>query len=742
MRSFLENHHLSTSPEPGRELLELGRRETYSTLGVVLDSQVPTWDFERTLFPAADFIHMVEGGENCKTLDTLCRFVDACRDHVDKRSLIIVIGGGAVLDAMGLGCGLLYRGIRYLSAPSSLIGIADAAYGGKTAINLQGKNQIGMYHHPVAVYVYPQFLDSLPDEHRRSGMVEIAKLAVFYSDIRRALASPLEDAPSLAQVAILAATRKLELLEKDPYEEREASVLLYGHAFGNAFETFAYERDGKHVPHGFAVALGMSFSAWLGEKHENFAGRYDEINALLSTWVNLSDLASLLTPSSGTDFVNRLFRDKYSLGTVVRLPALTRDGGYTAVGLSEIEESYEKWRVSLAPALRASNKNDVIREPRSGDYPLYIAGRPIDETVVPLCFASADNAHLVTTDGRRILDWSASLNVPFGHGCRVDTIGMPINSGNYATEARNVLVGQLHSIFPFLSGFQFRSSGTESVEAAIRYVQTALGPRTRMITIDHCYHGLTLGARSLMGQSIGSLTRSELPFESLNDSDLLRTLLLKQLKDGPIAVWLEGVQGATLRQLPSSALAIMEELREEHPGRVAIVADDMLASIRCGDWSSISSVQPDVLIAGKSWANGYPFSFFGVKQWLRMEAGDILGTTSYGGNPIACANASYTIQRIQAEHVFQHIGACERSQGPRLASLAHDRVSISRTEWHGLLFGLELDNTQLARETASRAAAGGLLVSQLGPVIRCSPPLNTSHDLLQSGMLILTGAIA
>lgn len=740
MKTFFDSkHYYSDSKDPCADLEQILGFLDYSSCGLIIDGNVP---FDGASLAEAAFVERLDGGEQCKTIATALRIITQHEGMLDRDSLICAIGGGAVLDLVGLCCGLMYRGIRYVSVPTTVIAMADAAYGGKTAVNLQARNQVGMYHHPERVYVNPLFLASLPDLHVRSGMIEIAKLAIFFPDIREVLDEISVGRAGLPDAVLLAATRKLQLLEKDPFEERAASVLLYGHTFSNAFETFVRERNGEDVPHGFAVALGILFASWLAERLGLPSTRSTDDLSLLSTWVDPVALADSITPESGKELSALLLRDKYASNGTVRVPAISDGFGYTRLPLRQVEEEYEVWRAGLLREIDGSAPSTRSQGGWTEETPAYIAGKPTDETVAPLHFGGADGPFLLTTDGRRILDWSTCLNAPFGHGSRISTATLPVNSGNYPTEQRDALVQRLRSIFPLMSGFQFRSSGAEAVEASLRYVRAALGPDTRMVVIEGCYHGLTYGAQALMGGNDGNFLRTELPWGVICNHETALEELENLLERSPIALWLEGVQGATVRSLPVAFLDGLRDLRNRHPGRLAIVADDMLASIRCGNWCSLSpALEPDLMIGGKSWANGYPFSFFSVAPWIRKLGGDILGTTTYGGNPIACAHAVYTIDRVVAQNILA--GIRERASAHQLtltASLS-GRDVVVRAEWKGLLFGIELAEIDMAIETARRMSAAGVLVSQIGPVIRCSPALNITNELLEKGLVILAEAV-
>lgn len=741
MRTFYDDkHYFSESTDPRKEIQQLLASFDYTTLGIVVDRNLPEGDAWSWEFPGAVFIERRYGGEEVKHFSTLLSLANTHQRKLDTNSLICVIGGGALLDLVGLTCGLMYRGIRYVSVPTTVIAMADSAYGGKTAINLEARNQLGMYHHPELVYLNPHFLASLPEPFVRSGLIEIAKLAIFFPDIRDALDEFSATHTSISTALLIAATRKLELLAQDPFEEKAASVLLYGHPFSNAFEAAFRERTREHVPHGFAVAMGILFSEWLVDRL--FPGEKPAKDLhFLTRWVDPIALAREVTPSSGRELSALLLRDKYASGAVLRVPAIRDQSGYSEVAMTRISTEYDLWRGSLlgssSERTTKASRTQVIQDALGA----YIAGAPSDETVAPLRFAGADGPFLITTDSRRILDWSTCLNAPFGHSCRPETAGLPINSGNYRTEQRDALVNRLKGVFPHIGGFQFRSSGTEAVEASLRYLRAALGPSTQMVAIEGCYHGLTLGARGLMGTEDAGMRRTELPFSSLNQPAALEKLEAL-LQDGPVAIWLEGVQGATLRRLPGTFLVALGELRGRHPRRLAVVADDMLASIRCGDWCSLSPhLEPDIVVAGKSWANGYPFSFFGVAPWIRAAGGDILGTTTYGGNPVSCANAVYTIDRIIESDLLNRTRAREPMRKVFFAETFSRRPGVVRTEWHGLLFGLELSGAALGLATARTMAAAGVLVSQLGPVIRCSPSLDIPDELLDEGLAVLARAI-
>jgi acetylornithine/N-succinyldiaminopimelate aminotransferase len=378
----------------------------------------------------------------------------------------------------------------------------------------------------------------------------------------------------------------------------------------------------------------------------------------------------------------------------------------------------------------------------------YISGEPDNETVASLMITSAEGPFLIDQDGTKYLDWSSCLNAPFGHSYRLDTTDIPVNVGNYFSTQRLELLSRLVRLFPYLDGFQFRSSGTESVEATLRYIWAALTTPPQLVTVEGAYHGLTLGSRILTGTSrdYGSATILPFPFQSgLADAvDMLR----RMLATSPVALFLEPIQGATLRKLPNPFVDALLVLKSRYGDQLVIVYDDMLASIRCGNWCSIGPIEtmelrPDAVIAGKSWSNGFPFSFFGVSSWIRQTAGEILGTTSFGGNPLACAHVVDTIDRIKRDGILPRIASIDAAYGDEFRSALGRHEHVRRVEWHGMLFGLEMSSLSEARSVAARAIATGLLVSvpAASAVIRCSPPLDIGANLLEKGIRILSESV-
>lgn len=202
-------------------------------------------------------------GETSKTIETLHKLVGELVDNgVHRRSALIALGGGVVIDTVGFVAASFMRGVDYINVPTSLIAQADAGIGGKVAVNHSVcKNLIGGFWHPRAVVIDPDYLHSLPVDEIRNGLAEIVKVAVIHS---QPLFERMEQASS-SLVDRIGTDRscdtiledvvrmKIELLLPDPFESDLRRVLNFGHSFAHPLEV----TEGYRLRHGYAVSVGM-----------------------------------------------------------------------------------------------------------------------------------------------------------------------------------------------------------------------------------------------------------------------------------------------------------------------------------------------------------------------------------------------------------------------------------------------------------------------------------------------------
>jgi len=207
--------------------------------------------------------HVVDPGERSKSLGELERLLDALLEAgIERGDRVVAVGGGVVGDLAGLAAALVKRGCRLVQVPTSLLAQADAAIGGKTAINTrQGKNLIGAFHRPEAVLVDLATLRTLPERELRAGYAEVVKYgligdAPFFAWCEQAAGALLAGDEAARRHAITTSVRaKAAAVAADERDANgERALLNFGHSFGHAIEAET------GLPHGEAVATGMALA--------------------------------------------------------------------------------------------------------------------------------------------------------------------------------------------------------------------------------------------------------------------------------------------------------------------------------------------------------------------------------------------------------------------------------------------------------------------------------------------------
>lgn len=189
-------------------------------------------------------------------------FSQMAQSELDRRAVVFALGGGVIGDLSGFVAGSYLRGIRWVGVPSTLLAQVDSSVGGKTGVNLPvGKNLVGLFHQPSAVFTDTALLDTLSDRDRVSGLGEILKCALtFDPKLYRFLETHRTDILRLEPAAILHAVTesirwKAKIVSQDEKETRGRRRLLnFGHTVGHALETLT---DYRRFRHGEAVLWGI-----------------------------------------------------------------------------------------------------------------------------------------------------------------------------------------------------------------------------------------------------------------------------------------------------------------------------------------------------------------------------------------------------------------------------------------------------------------------------------------------------
>ena len=200
----------------------------------------------------------VPDGEEYKTMETVLSILDRLFEaRFDRSSLLIALGGGVIGDMTGFTASLYQRGIGFVQMPTTLLSQVDASVGGKTGVNNRwGKNLIGAFYQPEAVYIDPAFLETLPEREYAAGIAEVIKMAVmfdrdFFEFLER---SDLRDPAVAVEMIARSVTLKADVVNQDEKEAGIRAVLNYGHTFGHVIEN---ETNYERYLHGEAVAIGM-----------------------------------------------------------------------------------------------------------------------------------------------------------------------------------------------------------------------------------------------------------------------------------------------------------------------------------------------------------------------------------------------------------------------------------------------------------------------------------------------------
>lgn len=218
----------------------------------------------RTLPDAA--LIVMPAGEQSKTLATVADFYrQLVTAGIDRYSTIVALGGGVVGDAAGFAAATYLRGIRFVQMPTSLLAMVDSSVGGKVGVDLpEGKNLVGAFKQPDAVLIDPAVLVTLPAAERACGCAEILKHGLLADPglleaVAALAALPSPSPADFAAVIRQAVAVKVDVVQRDPYEQNIRAHLNLGHTFGHAVE----QVSGYAWRHGEAVGVGLVAAARL-----------------------------------------------------------------------------------------------------------------------------------------------------------------------------------------------------------------------------------------------------------------------------------------------------------------------------------------------------------------------------------------------------------------------------------------------------------------------------------------------
>ena len=208
------------------------------------------------------YLHTIPQGEASKSFKIFQEIIKKLiRLNFSRTDIIIAFGGGVVGDISGFAASSFLRGIDYIQIPTTLLSQVDSSVGGKTAINIpEGKNLVGAFYNPKAVFISTRFLKTLSEKEYKSGLGEVIKYSLIDNEKLRTLLQSNttkilnRDNKILLKIIEESIKTKSKIVSKDEKESGIRAILNFGHTFGHAIEAHT---NYKKMSHGAAITLGM-----------------------------------------------------------------------------------------------------------------------------------------------------------------------------------------------------------------------------------------------------------------------------------------------------------------------------------------------------------------------------------------------------------------------------------------------------------------------------------------------------
>jgi 3-dehydroquinate synthase len=258
-----------------------------------------------------------------------------------KNHRLVAIGGGITQDITAFVASIMYRGVKWIYFPTTLLAQGDSCIGSKTSINFgEYKNQVGGFYPPNRIFIYPEFLASLSRNELSSGMGEMLHYFVVSGeeDFRMYESNFNEafiDRSILASIIAKSLSIKKEYIEKDEFDQNVRQVFNYGHSFGHAIESLTKYQ----IPHGIAVSFGMDMANYISVKmgliEDVVRDEIRDITKLIWKGYSLRGIDVHL-------FIKALSKDKKNVGTQLGL-ILNRGYGRIFKQLVRADDSFVNW---------------------------------------------------------------------------------------------------------------------------------------------------------------------------------------------------------------------------------------------------------------------------------------------------------------------------------------------------------------------------------------------------------------
>ena len=272
---------------------------------------------------------IIPAGEEGKSIKALSYLYDkALEQGLDRKSVVLALGGGVVGDVGGFFASTYMRGVSYVQMPTTLLAMVDSSVGGKTAVNLKGgKNIAGTFYQPKAVYIDTEFLSTLELRQIKNGLAEVVKYAVsqdakFFDYLEKIFDSGIIKQTDFLKIIYHSCAYKAQVVCADEKETKGIrEVLNFGHTLAHAVETYT---GYKKYLHGEAVIFGMVFETLLSVE----AGLCSkEVFSKIKSF--LEDAGFETVPDIKIDaqrLLSLMKKDKKSVGGIIKFTLLNKLG--------------------------------------------------------------------------------------------------------------------------------------------------------------------------------------------------------------------------------------------------------------------------------------------------------------------------------------------------------------------------------------------------------------------------------
>lgn len=409
----------------------------------------------------------------------------------------------------------------------------------------------------------------------------------------------------------------------------------------------------------------------------------------------------------------------------------------------------------------------------------YFKGLSGQVKLFPVTFESGQGCTLRDVDGNEYIDFSSGIYVTtLGH-CHPKVSEAVakyartlMNAHDFTTPIKTMLVEKLAEILPGdLNGFQFYDSGTTAVEAGLRVMRAASG-HNEILSCFYDYHGKTQGAVSLGHIRASCYGATRVPgmhmlprpntyrpmwtrSDGSIDTDAYVAFFEEYLDKGTVhdvaGFCLEPIQGWGGTIMPPDDF--FPKLRELCVRRgILLMADEVLTSWgRTGKWLCMEhwDVLPDVVTIGKGFGNGFPVTAVAVREPYKESFEAISASSSYGGNPMACAAALASTEVIEEEGLLAHATRLGEVALKRMTRMVDEHPIVGDVRAKGCLMGIELVRDKATKQPFDKAGAlvyqkafaKGLAWIPAGHILRMSPPIVMDESTLLKGLDIIDEAI-